>query len=100
MRSVAGFVYAGISGLILAPSPALAQSCAMCRGVVQSGSDPLAHGINTSVFFMVSMPFAVVGVIGGWLVYTYRRAGRERALAARATPEQMQGMETLPEVSH
>jgi hypothetical protein len=75
----------------------------MCRGVVQSGTDPLAHGINTSVLFMVSMPFAVVGVIGGWLVYTYRRAGRvgrERALAARAMPEQMQGMETLPEVSH
>jgi hypothetical protein len=72
----------------------------MCRGVVQSGTDPLAHGMNTSVLFMVSMPFAVVGVIGGWLVYTYRRAGRERAPAPRATPQQTQGMESLPEVSH
>jgi hypothetical protein len=75
----------------------------MCRGVVQSGSDPLAHGMNTSVLFMVSMPFAVVGVIGGWLIYTYRRAGRigrERAPAAQATPQQTQGMEPLPEVSH
>lgn len=73
-------VVAGSSAL----SPqALAQGCAMCRTAVQSPDDPLALGINVSVAMMMIVPFAVVGSIGGWLAFVYRRAHR---LAATGTP--------------
>lgn len=65
-------------------SEALAQACAMCRSAVQSADDPLARGINLSVALMVAAPFAVVGSIGGWLVYAYARARRQGALPAPA----------------
>jgi hypothetical protein len=65
-----------ITGLCAVPSEALAQGCAMCRTAVQSPDDPLVRGINFSVAIMLVMPFAVIGSIGGWLIFTYRRAHR------------------------
>jgi hypothetical protein len=59
---------------MLIPVEARAQSCAMCKTLIQSENDPLARGINLSVALMVAAPFAVVGSIGGWLVYAYRHA--------------------------
>jgi hypothetical protein len=35
----------------------------------------LSHGINTSILFMLSMPFLMTGSVAAWIVYMYRRAG-------------------------
>jgi mannose/fructose/N-acetylgalactosamine-specific phosphotransferase system component IIC len=40
----------------------------------------VGRGFNLSVMFLMSMPFAVVGVIAAVLIYTYRRA--------QATPQE------------
>jgi len=70
-----------IAGLCAVPVDALAQGCAMCRTAVQSPDDPLVRGINVSVAIMLLMPFAVIGSIGGWLIFAYRRAYRLAAAA-------------------
>jgi len=72
-RRIAGWAGAA-AALGLWPADVLAQACSMCRTAIQSPDDPLARGINLSVMLMVTAPFAVVGSIGGWLAYTYRRA--------------------------
>ncbi len=59
--------------LVLAAPEAVAQGCSMCRTAVEGMDDPLARSLSRSVLFMVSMPFAVVASIAGWLFFTYRR---------------------------
>lgn len=57
--------------------PVSAWACSVCGGTA-IGTDPGA-GFNTSLLFLLSMPYAVVGVIAGWLIYRYRRvSGRRR----------------------
>jgi len=58
-------------------SPVVAWACAVCVG-----SLPEDHGYYWGVLFLMGMPFAVGGSIGGWLFYRYRRAqgGRGQTL--------------------
>lgn len=51
--------------------PDAAQGCAVCLGA--SANDPFARGLNWSILFLAAMPFTIVGSIGGWLLYKYRR---------------------------
>ncbi|MFQ5839385.1 MAG: hypothetical protein ACE5HK_01525 [Candidatus Methylomirabilales bacterium] len=41
------------------------------------GTDPGA-GFNWSILFLLAMPYAVVGAIAGWLIYTYWCASDHR----------------------
>jgi hypothetical protein len=54
-------------GLILSAFPMLAHACAVCGGAED-------NGYFWGVLFLMSMPFTVGGLIGGWLLYRYRRA--------------------------
>jgi hypothetical protein len=54
--------------------PGTAQACSVCLG----GDDALA-GFTVSWFFLLMMPFAVVGTIGGWLYWMHRRARSREA---------------------
>jgi hypothetical protein len=56
------------AGLFVPSLPALAQACAVCVG-----SSPEDAGYFWGVLFLMAMPFAVGGLIGGWLWYHYRR---------------------------
>jgi len=51
--------------------PAFAHACPGCNGALNNS---LGFGFNTSILFMMSMPFVVAGAIGFGLIYTYRRA--------------------------
>ena len=80
---------------VVAGAPdALAQGCAMCRTTLEGQEhDPLTAAINTSVLFMMVMPYVVVGTVGGWIVLASRRRGAgasaDRPPAAEPTqPEQ------------
>ena len=60
--------------IVVLALPALASAqCAMCGTVGQGKNDPLVKGMFASILFMVSMPFAVVGTLGGWLWSQHRR---------------------------
>lgn len=49
--------------------PVTVQACAVCVG-----SSPADYGYFWAILFLMSMPFALGGSIGGWLLYTYWRA--------------------------
>ncbi len=67
---LSGIAAAGLS------FPMVAQACSVCGGNT-IGTDPGA-GLNTSILFLLSMPYAVVGVIAGWLMYSYWRGSAHR----------------------
>ena len=60
------------TGVLIVISPALAAACAVCG--LDSLADPITRGFSGSILFLMGMPFAVVGVIGGGLFYMNRRA--------------------------
>lgn len=69
-------VVSGVAAAVVL-SPYTAQACSVCGGAAM-GTDP-GTGFNTSILFLLSMPFLVVGLIGGWLIYTSRSvSGRHR----------------------
>jgi hypothetical protein len=68
-------------GLIMIAIPTLAHACPVCVG--SSAED---YGYFWGVLFLMSMPFAVGGLIGGWLWYSYRRAWAGVSTAAPTPP--------------
>ena len=64
----------GIVGLatVMAVLPVAAWACAVCF----DGDDALARGLNMSILFLLSMPYAIVGAICSIVYLAYRRAQR------------------------
>ena len=54
--------------------PSLARACAVCWG----GDDALAHGLNVSTAFLMSMPFLISGTIFSVLYVAQKRAQGQR----------------------
>lgn len=68
-----------VAVLLYGAESAFAQGCAMCSTLVGGPGDPLGQGMNTSILFLMAMPFAMTGSVGGWIAYMYWRGGtRER----------------------
>ena len=63
-------------GLISTVLPTAAYACAVCGGAED-------NGYFWGVLFLMSMPFAIGSFVGGWLLYSYRRA---QAGPATSTP--------------
>ena len=57
-------------------SYALAQGCAMCGTAIKD--DPTGRAISWSVLFLIAAPYTVVGLVGGYIFFTYRRAAAGR----------------------
>ncbi len=75
---------------VTAPGAAFAQGCAMCATALGGPEDPLGRGMYVSILFMVSMPFLLVGSVGGWFLFMYRR-GRPHRPALRVIRTQEEG---------
>lgn len=71
---------------VCAPVGALAQGCAMCRTLIGGPGDPLGYGMNTSILFMMAMPFVLTGSVGAWIAYMYWRGGRGERSGAHPLP--------------
>jgi hypothetical protein len=67
----------------LVPVPMIANACSVC---LTGAGDPTADAFNASVFFLMAMPYVVVGSIAGGLIFRYRRALKRREKAAGAQP--------------
>ncbi len=61
-----------VAAVVLLPS--LARACAVCWG----GDDALAHGLNVSIAFLMSMPFLIGGTIFSVLYVAQKRAQGQR----------------------
>jgi hypothetical protein len=58
--------------------PELAQACPNCKEAYMSdGQSPVSSGFNTSIVFMMIMPFVVMGgfALRLWLVQRRRQSG-------------------------
>lgn len=62
------YIFSIVAGSGLLPS--LARACAVCWG----GDDALAHGLNVSIAFLMSMPFLIGGTIFSVLYLAQKRA--------------------------
>ena len=62
-----------VIGFIISIVPLSLEACPACKNL----DEPIARGFNWSVLFMMAMPFAVFGVIGASVFYSYRRANRD-----------------------
>ena len=71
-------------------APIDAQACPVCW---DSSEDLISRAMNWSILFLMAMPFTIVGSIGGWLVYKYRRSSkaerRQPALGQRVSTTQV-----------
>lgn len=56
---------------------AAAQGCAMC-GSALAGDDPTAQAFNTSILFMIAVPYTLFTLAGVWLWLAHRRALRNQ----------------------
>ena len=57
---------------VMALLPVAAWACAVCF----EGDDALARGLNMSILFLMSMPFAIFGSIFGTVYLAHKRAQR------------------------
>jgi hypothetical protein len=68
-----------LGAVVLArPATLMAQGCAMCTTLAGGPGDPLGAGLNTSIAFLMAMPFVLTASVGAWIVYMYWRGRGER----------------------
>lgn len=60
------------AALMWFPADSWAQGCAMCATYL-NGQDPRSDAFKASILFLMSMPFVVVGSVGAWFFWMYRR---------------------------
>jgi hypothetical protein len=71
---------------LLAPTGhALAQGCAMC-GNSFAPNDPVQQAMNTSVLFLLLMPYTMVAGVGCWLYFRYSQRGAPPRATVIALP--------------
>ena len=70
--------------------PTIIHACPGCNGALDNS---LGFGFNTSILFMMSMPFVVAGAIGFGLIYTYRRARNNSTFDKNSSTENSQAKE-------
>jgi hypothetical protein len=71
-------VVAGLMAIVLAVLPAIAQACAVCG---LGPNDTAGHAFNTSVLFMMAVPYATVIIVGGAVYLAWKKAQRRSEMA-------------------
>lgn len=62
-----------LASLTIAIAPRIAHACAVCG---LGPNDVGGHAFNSSVLFMMAIPYSTVALIGGAVYLTWRRAQR------------------------
>ena len=70
--------------VVLLVFPVIAEACAVCLTGTQN--DPTANAFNWSILFLMAMPYAILGSIGGWFFSVYKRATRKGEGAEKKAP--------------
>ena len=66
-------IAAGLTSLTIAMVPRVASACAVCG---LGPNDVGGHAFNSSVLFMMAVPYTTFGLIGGAVYFAWRRAQR------------------------
>lgn len=72
----------GAAAAAILHGPAIARACSVC---LTGDGGPIADAYNWSVLFLMATPYTVIGCVGAWVVYKYRKAAKQR-LAEREEP--------------
>lgn len=59
--------------LVALMAPTCLEACPACKNL----DEPIGRGFNSSIFFMMAMPFTVFVLVGGSVFYHYRRAHKK-----------------------
>jgi hypothetical protein len=62
-----------LTSLTVALAPRVASACAVCG---LGPNDVGGHAFNSSVLFMMAVPYTTVALIGGAVYFTWRKAQR------------------------
>ena len=78
-------VWAGLSAAAAAIiyNPAVARGCSVC---LTGDSGPMGDAYNWSILFLMATPYSVMGCVGAWLVYKYRRSAARQQRVEREQP--------------
>ena len=68
------FTATGLTSLAIALAPRVASACAVCG---LGPNDVGGHAFNSSVLFMMAVPYTTFALIGGAFYLTWRRARRK-----------------------
>jgi hypothetical protein len=74
----------GLTSLTIALAPRVANACAVCG---LGPNDVGGHAFNSSVLFMMAVPYSTVALIGGAVYLTWRRAQRRRDSSIAGSPK-------------
>lgn len=77
----------------------VAQACPTCGAGMADGSEAgqkMLNGWFWSIVFMMSMPFAIVTSLGGYMYWIVRRARRAASESAAASPNATVAQEAAP----
>jgi hypothetical protein len=66
-------IAAGLIALTIALAPRVARACAVCG---LGPNDVGGHAFNSSVLFMMAVPYSTFALIAGAVYFTWRRAHR------------------------
>jgi hypothetical protein len=78
-------VWLGLGAVVTAIThdPAIARACSVC---LTGDSGPISDAYNWSILFLMATPYTVMGCVGAWLVYKYRRAAAKQRLGEHEQP--------------
>jgi hypothetical protein len=80
MKRVVFVLVLFIASIVFLNDNAQAQGCPMCKKSLESsqadGSKPIGRGINMAILYLLAMPFAAIGTIGGVYYYKAKQAGK------------------------
>ena len=68
----------GLIAMLVLVMPTIANACAVCG---LGPNDNAGHAFNTSVLFMMAVPYTTVIIIGGLVYFAWRKAQRRSALS-------------------
>jgi hypothetical protein len=74
MRMEKVFTATGLTALAIAIAPRVASACAVCG---LGPNDVGGHAFNSSVLFMMAVPYTTFALIGGAVYLSWRRAHRK-----------------------
>jgi hypothetical protein len=66
----------GLASMTVVLAPQVANACAVCG---LGPNDVGGHAFNSSVLFMMAVPYATVILVGGIFFWTWRKAAVRRA---------------------
>lgn len=53
--------------------------CAMCKAVVEGGSENIAEGVNNGITYLMVFPYVLVGVLS-YFIYRYNKKTKNKPL--------------------